>query len=595
MFVLRHSIPLGIIIGFSLLLSQISPHTARADSGFFDEDFEFEEEEETFFYEEEPLYYEEEAEIVEVFDEYEFAEDYDEVDLEEEIDVSDIDYEEFEEEEEFDDYDSYSRDSEGFLMTADEEGMDMEMDMDMDMDEDSSFFDFFMADEDDMDMMEDGDFISTAVVDEVVEEDFEDYGDFSDSYDDYGFAGGGVGGCAVVSEAALESGLVTLDCGTWSLALEGLIQVDAAFFNSVDENVSSSYADIRRAYLGLEGTYGRDWAYELKGVFAAAHEYQKRRTNAGLHDAYIRYHGFDDAILQVGLMTIPFGLEQTSHHGSEYFMERPGFYDITSFAIMGRTAKRGNTVAAAVHIGGLGGDDGTKESANAQGDVGVAGRFTSAFKLRNRSLLHVGFSGRYANFNSTKSKESSILGIGAPFSGTFSDTLNAVDYKQKNGNQRLYLNEEFYAINPEMALVMGPLALQAEYTLLRPTVTAVSGGVSTDSTMHLWYAQMNYWITGETNNYDYKSATFGRVKPRNDFLGSGRGTGAIGFGVRYQYADLQDGIANFGRHEGLTVNMTWLPNAYTKFVTEFVRAWVVKGDGSRQAPYGIQFRAQVGW
>ena len=572
MFVLRHSIPLGIIIGFSLLLSQVSPHTARADSGFFDEEFEFEEEEETFFYEEEPLYYEEEEEIVEVFDEYQFEEGYDDVDLDEELDVSDIDYEEFEEEE-FDDYDSYDQEPE------------VEVAEEMEMQEESEFDDFGFMDL----FTEDEEFDEVVVEDEVIEEDFEDYGTFADSYGDYG--AGSVSGCAVVSSAALETGLVTLDCGNWTLSLNGLLQVDAVFLNSVEEGVSSSYADINRAYLGVEGTYSRDWAYALKGIFAASEEYSTHRTKAGLHDAYVRYQGLDNAIMQIGLMKIPFGLEQTTPHGNEYFMERPGFYDITRFAVMARVAQRGNTVAGAVHIGGLDGSDETKESANAQGDVGIAGRFTSSFKLKNRSLLHLGFSGRYANFNNDQSKTRAILGIGAPFSATFSKPLAAVDYQEISEG---YRNEEFYAINPEAALVMGPLAFQAEYTLLRPTVVE-SDGVKIDSTMHLWYAQMNYWITGESNRYDSRTATFGRIKPRNDFLGSGRGSGAIGFGLRYQYADLQDGDANFGRHEGLTINMTWLPNAYTKFVTEFVRAWVVDGDGNRQAPYGIQFRAQVGW
>ena len=567
MFVLRHSIPLGIIIGFSLLLSQVSPESARADSGFFDEEFEFEEEEETFFYEEEPLYYEEEEEIVEVFDEYQFEEGYDDVDLEEEVDVSDIDYEEFEEEE-FDDYDSY--DQEPVVEVVEEEPMQDDF-------QDYGFLDMF-TEEEEPEVMED--------------EGFEDYGTFAESYDDFG--SGSVSGCAVVSEAALDTGLVTLDCGTWTLALEGLIQVDAVFLNSVEEGVSSSYADIRRAYLGVEGTYSRDWAYELKGVFAAAHEYSPHRTKAGLHAAYIRYQGFDNAIMQVGFMRLPFGLEQTTHDGNEFFMERPGFYELNRFAIMARVAQRGNTVAGAVHIGGLEGSDDTKESANAQGDVGITGRFTSAFKLSNRSLLHLGFSGRYANFNNAQSKTQTILGIGTPFSGTLSQPLVAVDYQRGLGGNADFLNEEFYAINPEAALVMGPLAFQAEYTLLRPTIVG-SDGIKLDSTMHLWYAQMNYWLTGETNRYDYQRATFGRIKPRNEFLGSGRGSGAIGFGLRYQYADLSDGFANFGRHEGLSINMTWLPNAYTKFVTEFVRAWVVDENGNRQAPYGIQFRAQVGW
>lgn len=117
------------------------------------------------------------------------------------------------------------------------------------------------------------------------------------------------------------------------------------------------------------------------------------------------------------------------------------------------------------------------------------------------------------------------------------------------------------------------------------------------------YAEILYFVTGESRAYDRLEARFDRPIPRNNFYiirdGSGRvraSEGAIQVGARYQYAGLSDGVINGGTLNALTLGVNWMfnPNsrlyfnydfAYRDFTNNFnqnASGWIT-GFGTRLA------------
>ena len=92
------------------------------------------------------------------------------------------------------------------------------------------------------------------------------------------------------------------------------------------------------------------------------------------------------------------------------------------------------------------------------------------------------------------------------------------------------------------------------------------------------YAEVLYFLTGESRAYDLVDARFDRVVPRNNFYvlrdSSGRiisSEGALQLGMRYQYASLSDGQINGGTLNALTVGLNWFfnPNSKLQFNYDF--------------------------
>ena len=92
------------------------------------------------------------------------------------------------------------------------------------------------------------------------------------------------------------------------------------------------------------------------------------------------------------------------------------------------------------------------------------------------------------------------------------------------------------------------------------------------------YAEVLYFLTGESRAYDLFDCRFDRVVPRNNFYvtrdRNGRIIGSEGgwqVGARYQYASLNDGQINGGMLNALTLGVNWFfnPNAKLQFNYDF--------------------------
>jgi phosphate-selective porin OprO/OprP len=92
------------------------------------------------------------------------------------------------------------------------------------------------------------------------------------------------------------------------------------------------------------------------------------------------------------------------------------------------------------------------------------------------------------------------------------------------------------------------------------------------------YAEVLYFVTGESRAYDQLEARFDRPIPRNNFYvvrdPTGRlraSEGAVQVGLRYQYVCLSDHEINGGTLNALTFGVNWMfnPNARLYFNYDF--------------------------
>jgi len=157
---------------------------------------------------------------------------------------------------------------------------------------------------------------------------------------------------------------------------------------------------------------------------------------------------------------------------------------------------------------------------------------------------------------------------------------------------------------PELALVFGSFHMQGEYQWLN----VERGNGSPTLNFHGWYAQAGWFLTGEVRRYLIRdtpdSATFGRVRPRNN-LGDG-GFGAFEIAARYSGLDLSDRDVRGGTERNITLGLNWYVNPYMRFMFNYIRvnndnealgnvANLIppNANGSNDDPRVYQLRGQV--
>ena len=122
-------------------------------------------------------------------------------------------------------------------------------------------------------------------------------------------------------------------------------------------------------------------------------------------------------------------------------------------------------------------------------------------------------------------------------------------------------------INPEAALVWGPLSLQGEYFLMKTDAPAL-----VDPDFSGVYVYGSFFATGENRKYDQTGGTFGRVKPKDNFHFGQPGWGAFELALRYSKLDLTDQMIAGGEEQDLTAGLNWYINPSVRFMFNYVKA-----------------------
>ncbi|MFM8734694.1 MAG: OprO/OprP family phosphate-selective porin [Pirellulales bacterium] len=241
---------------------------------------------------------------------------------------------------------------------------------------------------------------------------------------------------------------------------------------------------------------------------------------------------------------------------------------------------------------------------NSSGGSMTVGRlvYLPVFEDEGRKLIHLGVSGRTMEPRRQYTSFDSVTGL------PNGDPINAVRFRSR-GSLRNGPPGPLNSIYADSGLLQGtwqnmiglefvgnngPWSFQSEYfgSWLYNARTTSAGPLATNGyqpppgtkvgTVYFQggYAEVLYFLTGESRTYSKIEYRFDRPVPHNNFYavrggGSGRrlslSEGAWQVGMRYNYLCLSDGEVNGGVLNGCTLGLNWLlnPNARIYFNYDF--------------------------
>ncbi|UVS62105.1 MULTISPECIES: OprO/OprP family phosphate-selective porin [Nitrosomonas] len=391
--------------------------------------------------------------------------------------------------------------------------------------------------------------------------------------------------------------------GNFSFAVNGRIQ-PAAQYNFINDpnpafghstpNELNSGANIRRARLGVEGTFFKIWDYKFEFDFSRGNG----TVASGITDAFVRLNHTDALSYKIGSFKEPFSLEEAASNRFLTFIER--HMAVNSFVDNPNTYKTGIGVNYAVPrwqtgiafqtepVGGWSSAstsvnaNGNQSRNNGSGDTGwtAIGRITGRPWMEDETkFLHVGISAGHTDVNTQYRADGTMVGEGSggggggmsftAFPGTNVDRTNILNTGNlSNGaltdpNRRQISSFDRYGA--ESWLVYGPFSAQAEF--LRTNIN----GVGYDNE-HLtgYYGFVSYFLTGESKAYHVRNGAANRIKPKKPFNWNGSGFGAWEVAAGYDYIDMNSGVIRGGRASMFRFGLNWYPHSNVKFQNNIV-------------------------
>jgi phosphate-selective porin OprO/OprP len=405
----------------------------------------------------------------------------------------------------------------------------------------------------------------------------------------------------------------------------GRTQVDAVAFSAapgpnrqpgqagLDPELADT-VDFRRARFRIEGRMYElyDWACEydfVNQINVNNERYPTERDSGPLTavtDLWLQMRELPIlGTLRVGNQKDPYGYEHLTSSRWLNFMERSFSQDAFEGPFNNGFVP-GIQVMNATEDGSVGWQVGEFKNttnpfgfSNSSGGSMTVGRIVwlPVFEDEGRKLIHLGLSGRTMEPRRTYTAFD-------PVSGPIGDQINAVRFRSR-GSLRNGPPGPLNSIYADSGLLQGswqnmiglefvgnngPWSFQSEY-FGSWLYNAVTTGVGAPGTLGQQppkgtpvgtvyyqggYAEVLYFLTGESRTYSKIEYRFDRPIPHNNFYavrggGSGRplsvSEGAWQVGLRYNYLCLTDGQVNGGVLNGMTLGLNWLlnPNARVYF------------------------------
>lgn len=322
----------------------------------------------------------------------------------------------------------------------------------------------------------------------------------------------------------------------WSFKPRGRLQLDAARVSHpagiADDGLGFSN-ELRRAYLGVQGTMPGGFGYRVDVDFApASPEFQ---------EAYIDFTRGRTTIT-VGQHNGFQGLEELTSDVNTSFLERAAFTDAFGFERrLGISAQyRGKAVLLQ---GGVFTDNIADLSDDANDSYGVDGRIVFSPKAGG-AQLHAGVSAHYRDAGST--------GGGTRYRQR--PQVHTTDVRFLATPALPVTAETSYGL--ELAAIAGPFHAAAEAHWLNVSVAGAP-----NPTFFGGYIEGGWMLTGESRGY--KDGAFDRIKVGRPVPDGG--IGAFALNLRYDYLDLGDAGIVGGRQRGYLAALIWKPTDYVLF------------------------------
>ncbi|MDP1523028.1 MAG: porin [Methylotenera sp.] len=374
------------------------------------------------------------------------------------------------------------------------------------------------------------------------------------------------------------------------VSVNGRAQADYRSFSDDLTNNQTDTWDIRRAYLGVKGTFYDTYDFEVTYNGAGS-------TGSDLLYAYFNARWWEQAQFKIGQFKQPFSMEELGSSRFINFTERSLLTQLVPAVDRGAQihgAPFKGTTYALGYFNGVGINRGTNVNDNnilADGKS-VTGRAT-------------------VNIAELMDQKDAVYHIGAAYSSTTdTDLTNAIDIRTEGRGTSTVKTNTFSTIGTansgydlkrtglEGAVAYGPVKVQGEWLKAKfeaDAPTLIAGGTAGDKDITAWYAAVNWMITGENYADVYKGGMFGgRMKPKNNFdPKAGKwGTGAWEIGARYSKLDASDfkaadlvnaygvnaaipaaGIAaqnKFNEVDAWTIGLKWIPSPNVRFMANYV-------------------------
>lgn len=321
--------------------------------------------------------------------------------------------------------------------------------------------------------------------------------------------------------------------GKYSFQPTGRVHLDASFFDD-DASDRSSNGNIRRGRLGFKGKLGEDFKYKTEVDFS--------EEGVDLKDVALTYTGIDAFDVKLGHHKPTFGFENNT--SSNYIMTMERSTATNSFTrsemIGANLLGGGDTYSWAL---GIFNESGGNSDTGDDEDISVDGRLTTNILAwgdkDTDNVLHIGAGASLRNPTGNVRFRARPVGDGA----------NIID----TGNFGSV--EDVAVYNAELGAVLGPVTLQSEYF----TADVSRDGGNSDADFDGYFAQLGWFITGETRPYKASTGKFGRVKPKSPFDIRNGGTGAVEVVAAYANTDLNDQGAGIlgGESDTTTLGVNW--------------------------------------
>lgn len=399
--------------------------------------------------------------------------------------------------------------------------------------------------------------------------------------------------------------------GNFEMAINGRMQVDAqanvsgkdsAAINSGTRttNQPADGTELRRARLGVEGSFFKEFEYKL--------EYDFSRGNgtvaAGITDAYINWKGYDPLGIKVGSFKEPFSLEEATSNRWLTFIERN--MAVNSFSDNPNAYKTGLgltyaqprwTAAGAIMTEPVGGGwaynssvngglntgaassgssniNGNQNRSNGSGDTGweLTARVTTLPWFEDKTkFLHLGASGSERQVNNNYGADGKLASGGMTFNATLDGNVDRTSILNTGSltnlgtaDNKARRVDRITRFGGEGAVVYGPFSGQAEYIQ-----TDVSGLGYTNESLNGYYGYVSYFLTGESRAYKAKTGAWDRLKPNKNFTSHG-GWGAWEIAMGYDYLNLNSGVIRGGSASTGKFGINWYPNSHIKLMANLI-------------------------
>lgn len=340
----------------------------------------------------------------------------------------------------------------------------------------------------------------------------------------------------------------------FSLKFGGSLIIDHGYFQQ-DTELTESYGplesksgtEIRRARLFFSGDIYHNTYFKFQVDFAG--------DEVSFKDAFI---GISDIPVignfQVGHFKEPFRLSVLTSGKYVTLMERGAnsyFAQSRNNGAMALNDFLDDRLSA--QMGAFRNANNSSDDALANDGYVLTGRVTG-IPIRNnasRQLLHIGAA---YSFRKPDSREYKI---------SVAPSSNLAEKYLTTGT--IEFVDDIGMANFETAYIHGPFSIQAEY--LTATVSAVDYQYNFSN----YYAELSYFITGESRNYQGSYEGFGRIKPKSNFGGAQKGSGALELALRYSRTDLTDQIIIAEIQSEFALGINWYLNPVTRLMVNYAR------------------------